>query len=161
VKPRPSRTLGVNKVMWGSGYPHHEVAYPYFAGSLQRSFHDWTEAGGGCPDLSGVGVECAGRVEDAGRAVLVVMVVSVGEPTGGDDVDIASEQVFERVWQVKRVEQGAAGFGLDKKTDVAGFGPDAGDPYPTAAWVLPLPHWAGRQCRHLRQGGQKTSAVWV
>lgn len=36
--------LGVDKVMWGSDYPHREGTFPYTLESLQHSFHDWDEA---------------------------------------------------------------------------------------------------------------------
>ncbi|MEM7142288.1 MAG: amidohydrolase family protein [Actinomycetota bacterium] len=38
------KVLGVDKVMWGSDYPHREGTYPYTLESLQHSFHDWDEA---------------------------------------------------------------------------------------------------------------------
>ncbi|MDW3218426.1 MAG: amidohydrolase family protein [Acidimicrobiales bacterium] len=37
------KRLGVDKVMWGSDYPHREGTYPYTLESLQYSFHDWSE----------------------------------------------------------------------------------------------------------------------
>jgi predicted TIM-barrel fold metal-dependent hydrolase len=37
-------TLGVDKVMWGSDYPHDEGTYPYTTLSLRQIFHDWPEA---------------------------------------------------------------------------------------------------------------------
>ena len=36
--------LGVDRVMWGSDYPHKEGTFPYTRESLQHTFHDWTEA---------------------------------------------------------------------------------------------------------------------
>ncbi|MEZ5167250.1 MAG: amidohydrolase family protein [Acidimicrobiales bacterium] len=36
--------LGVDRVMWGSDYPHKEGTYPYTLEALQHSFHDWSEA---------------------------------------------------------------------------------------------------------------------
>jgi len=36
------RKLGLNKVMWGSDYPHNEGTTPFTRESLRRTFHDWT-----------------------------------------------------------------------------------------------------------------------
>jgi predicted TIM-barrel fold metal-dependent hydrolase len=38
------KVLGVDRVMWGSDYPHKEGTYPYSLEALQHSFHDWDEA---------------------------------------------------------------------------------------------------------------------
>jgi hypothetical protein len=37
-------TLGIDKVMWGSDYPHDEGTYPFTTLSLRQVFHDWPEA---------------------------------------------------------------------------------------------------------------------
>jgi predicted TIM-barrel fold metal-dependent hydrolase len=37
------KTLGVDKFMWGSDYPHDEGTYPYTTLSLRQIFHDWPE----------------------------------------------------------------------------------------------------------------------
>jgi predicted TIM-barrel fold metal-dependent hydrolase len=36
--------LGVDKIMWGSDYPHDEGTYPYTTLSLRQIFHDWPQA---------------------------------------------------------------------------------------------------------------------
>ena len=36
--------MGIDKVMWGSDYPHHEATSPYSKESLRRSFVGWSEA---------------------------------------------------------------------------------------------------------------------
>jgi predicted TIM-barrel fold metal-dependent hydrolase len=36
--------LGIDKIMWGSDYPHDEGTYPYTTLSLRQIFHDWPEA---------------------------------------------------------------------------------------------------------------------
>ena len=36
--------MGIDKVMWGSDYPHHESTSPYSKESLRRSFAGWSEA---------------------------------------------------------------------------------------------------------------------
>jgi predicted TIM-barrel fold metal-dependent hydrolase len=37
-------TLGIDRFMWGSDYPHDEGTYPYTTLSLRQLFHDWPEA---------------------------------------------------------------------------------------------------------------------
>ncbi len=36
--------IGVDRIMWGSDYPHHEATSPYSLESLRRSFEGWSEA---------------------------------------------------------------------------------------------------------------------
>lgn len=36
--------IGIDKVMWGSDYPHDEGTYPFTTESLRQLFHDWSEA---------------------------------------------------------------------------------------------------------------------
>ena len=38
------RTLGIEKFMWGSDYPHREGTYPYTRESLRRTFAGWDPA---------------------------------------------------------------------------------------------------------------------
>ncbi len=38
------KQIGVDKVMWGSDYPHHEGSSPFSREALRLSFHDWDEA---------------------------------------------------------------------------------------------------------------------
>jgi predicted TIM-barrel fold metal-dependent hydrolase len=49
--------IGLDKVMWGSDYPHREGTYPYSTESLRLSFSGWGEA-----DLRKVLAENAARV---------------------------------------------------------------------------------------------------
>jgi len=35
------RTVGLDRVMWGSDYPHHESTYPYTTEGLRVAFSDW------------------------------------------------------------------------------------------------------------------------
>src|SRR5690606_12085440 len=35
--------LGIDRIMWGSDYPHHEGTYPYTRESLRRTFKGWDE----------------------------------------------------------------------------------------------------------------------
>jgi predicted TIM-barrel fold metal-dependent hydrolase len=37
-------SLGIDKVMWGSDYPHDEGTYPYSTMALRQVFSDWPEA---------------------------------------------------------------------------------------------------------------------
>jgi predicted TIM-barrel fold metal-dependent hydrolase len=37
-------TLGIDRVMWGSDYPHDEATYPFSTLALRQVFHDWSEA---------------------------------------------------------------------------------------------------------------------
>lgn len=37
----PMRHLGLDRVMWGSDYPHNEGTSPHSRESLRRTFHDW------------------------------------------------------------------------------------------------------------------------
>ena len=36
------REIGIDRVMWGSDYPHNEASTPYTRESLRLGFHDWT-----------------------------------------------------------------------------------------------------------------------
>ena len=36
------RKLGLDKVMWGSDYPHHEGSSPLSRELMRRAFHDWS-----------------------------------------------------------------------------------------------------------------------
>ena len=38
------KTIGTDKILWGSDYPHREGTYPYTREHLRRSFHDWEQA---------------------------------------------------------------------------------------------------------------------
>ena len=38
------REIGIDRVMWGSDYPHNEATTPYTRESLRLAFHDWTPA---------------------------------------------------------------------------------------------------------------------
>ncbi len=41
---RAMRTVGLDRVMWGSDYPHHESTFPYTTEGLRRAFADWDPA---------------------------------------------------------------------------------------------------------------------
>ncbi len=38
------KKLGLDRVMWGSDYPHHESTYPYTTEGLRQAFAGWDEA---------------------------------------------------------------------------------------------------------------------
>jgi predicted TIM-barrel fold metal-dependent hydrolase len=68
--PAPSdaesiKAIGIDKVMWGSDYPHHEATSPYSKESLRRSFATWDEA-----DLRTILAENAAKVYGFDLAVL-------------------------------------------------------------------------------------------
>ncbi len=44
AEARSMRTVGLDRVMWGSDYPHHESTYPYTTEGLRRAFADWDPA---------------------------------------------------------------------------------------------------------------------
>ena len=41
---RAMRRVGLDRVMWGSDYPHHESTYPHTTAGLRRAFADWDPA---------------------------------------------------------------------------------------------------------------------
>jgi predicted TIM-barrel fold metal-dependent hydrolase len=41
---RAMRAVGLDRVMWGSDYPHHESTYPHTTAGLRRAFADWDPA---------------------------------------------------------------------------------------------------------------------
>lgn len=66
-------TLGVDKVMWGSDYPHDEGTYPFTTMALRQVFHDWPEA-----DLRKVLSENAAGLYDFDLAALAPEAERVG-----------------------------------------------------------------------------------
>ena len=60
--PSPSeaeamRSVGIDRMMWGSDYPHNESTFPYNRLHLRRSFSEWDEA-----DLRKIFAETASKV---------------------------------------------------------------------------------------------------
>ncbi len=37
------KKIGVDRVMWGTDYPHHEGTYPFSREAIRRGMHDWSE----------------------------------------------------------------------------------------------------------------------
>ena len=76
--PSPSeskamKTVGLDRVMWGSDYPHHESTYPYTREGLRRAFADWDPR-----DVSRVVAENAAAVYGFDLAVLRPYAARVG-----------------------------------------------------------------------------------
>lgn len=44
TEARAMRTVGLDRVMWGSDYPHDESTYPYTTAGLRRAFAEWEPA---------------------------------------------------------------------------------------------------------------------
>jgi len=85
--PSPSEArylpeIGLDKIMWGSDYPHHEATSPYSRESLRRSFSEWSE-----PDLRRILAENAAEVYgfdlpklDALAAIIGPTVEEIAQP---------------------------------------------------------------------------------
>jgi len=68
-------TLGIDKFMWGSDYPHDEGTYPYTKLALRQVFHDWPE-----PDLRKVLAENVAAVYGFDLARLAGPASRLGPP---------------------------------------------------------------------------------
>jgi hypothetical protein len=80
------RKLGLNKVMWGSDYPHNEGTTPFTRESLRRTFHDWT------PDeLDQVFTTTAAEVYGFDVAAIEQLAVGVG-PTA-EELTVPLEKI--------------------------------------------------------------------
>jgi predicted TIM-barrel fold metal-dependent hydrolase len=66
-------TLGVDRVMWGSDYPHDEATYPFSTQALRQVFHDWSEA-----DLRKVLAENAATLYDFDLDALAPLAAEIG-----------------------------------------------------------------------------------
>jgi predicted TIM-barrel fold metal-dependent hydrolase len=74
--PRDAETfdrIGLDRVMWGSDYPHHEATYPFSREALRRSFADWSEH-----DLRRILAENAARVYGFDLAALAPVAAEYG-----------------------------------------------------------------------------------
>ena len=67
--------LGLDKIMWGSDYPHDEGTYPYTTLALRQVFHDWPEA-----DLRAVLAGNAAGLYDFDLAALAGPASRLGPP---------------------------------------------------------------------------------
>jgi predicted TIM-barrel fold metal-dependent hydrolase len=67
------KVIGVDRIMWGSDYPHDEGTYPYTTMALRQVFHAWPEA-----DLRKVLAENVAGVYDFDIAALAAHAAEVG-----------------------------------------------------------------------------------
>jgi hypothetical protein len=67
------RELGVDHVMWGSDYPHHEATTPYTRESLRHAFAGWEPA-----ELQTLLAGTAARVYGFDLAALAPIAAEVG-----------------------------------------------------------------------------------
>ena len=65
--------IGVDRMMWGSDYPHHEATSPFSIESLRRSFEGWSEA-----DLRAILAENAAKVYGFDLAGLAPLAEKIG-----------------------------------------------------------------------------------
>lgn len=65
--------IGVDRMMWGSDYPHHEATSPFSIESLRRSFEGWSEA-----DLRAILAENAAKVYGFDLAKLAPLAEKIG-----------------------------------------------------------------------------------
>jgi predicted TIM-barrel fold metal-dependent hydrolase len=65
--------VGIDKVMWGNDYPHHEGTYPFSLASLQLAFHDATDE-----ELRKMLTENAAKVYDFDVAKLAPIAAKCG-----------------------------------------------------------------------------------
>jgi predicted TIM-barrel fold metal-dependent hydrolase len=70
--------IGIDNIMWGSDYPHHEATFPYSRESLRMCFSDWSEA-----DLRKIFSENAAKVYGFDLEKLAPLAAEVG-PTVGE-----------------------------------------------------------------------------
>ena len=70
---RAMRTVGLDRVMWGSDYPHDESTYPYTTEGLRLAFADWDAA-----EVRRVVTENAATVYDFDPEVLAPIAAKVG-----------------------------------------------------------------------------------
>lgn len=83
------RKLGLDRMMWGSDYPHHEGSTPFSRELMRRAFHDWTPdeldqvLNRTCADLYGFDVGAlAERAGEVGPTVEELRVPLEGIPKG-------------------------------------------------------------------------------
>lgn len=72
------RSVGVDRIMWGSDYPHDEGTFPFTTEALRQVFHDWPEA-----DVRKVLAENAADVYDFDLDALAPLAARIG-PTVSD-----------------------------------------------------------------------------
>jgi predicted TIM-barrel fold metal-dependent hydrolase len=65
--------IGIDNIMWGSDYPHHEATFPYSKESLRMAFSDWSES-----DLRKIFAENAAKVYGFDLEKLAPLAAEVG-----------------------------------------------------------------------------------
>ena len=80
------KKVGVDRMMWGSDYPHNESTFPYNRLHLRRSFSDWDEA-----DLRKVFAENASKVYRIDMDALAPLADRIGPSV--DEVATALDEV--------------------------------------------------------------------
>jgi len=65
--------IGLDRIMWGSDYPHHEATFPYSRESIRRSFVGWSEE-----NLRKIFAENAARVYGFDLAKLAPLAAEFG-----------------------------------------------------------------------------------
>ena len=89
--PSPSeaeamRKVGIDRIMWGSDYPHNESTFPYNRLHLRRSFSGWDEA-----DLRKIFAENASKVYRIDMEALAPLADRIGPSV--DEVATALDEV--------------------------------------------------------------------
>ena len=67
------RSVGIDRMMWGSDYPHNESTFPYNRLHLRRSFNKWDEA-----DLRKIFAETASKVYRIDLGALAPLAQRIG-----------------------------------------------------------------------------------
>src|SRR5207248_121020 len=86
VEAAAMRKVGLDRVMWGSDYPHHESTYPYTTAGLRRAFSDWDPA-----DVRRVVTENAAKIYGFDVDALAPVAAKVG-PTV-DEVAVPLDEI--------------------------------------------------------------------
>jgi len=73
IEAAAMKTVGIDRCMWGSDYPHHESTYPYTTEGLRLAFSDWDEA-----DVRRVVTENAAKVYGFDVDALAPVAAKVG-----------------------------------------------------------------------------------
>jgi len=67
------KTIGIDRTLWGSDYPHNESTFPHNREHLRRSFSSWDEA-----DLRKIFAENASKVYRIDLDALVPLAERIG-----------------------------------------------------------------------------------
>ena len=67
------KKVGIDRIMWGSDYPHNESTFPHNRDHLRRSFAEWDEA-----DLRKIFAENASKVYRIDMDALIPLAERIG-----------------------------------------------------------------------------------